>query len=179
MRWVYKVISLCMVMLCFSDNAGAQSYMKPWAIDYLSNFTSNLPKGRNVSTYLIKGKYTVGRNIISYSDDTVLLDDMPYVIFRPIMDIASGYASGYAFYGLNGIKLIEVSRSPYFIYINEKAGYIVSFLNNSRKSLVLRDDKFPNTLVNEIVRFQLIDRGITINEQAEERFIRFHPLPGK
>ena len=108
---------------------------------------------------------------ITLKHDTVFLKKAPYAMFKkdqpqPVQ---------YSVCALNGKELIDIHDSR--IVVKGQQTYVVTFLNDRRQAMIIKDKDFPRSFIKEMVHDHLISKGASVSRLPELRFINTHPMP--
>ena len=107
--------------------------------------------------------FTLSAQKVTEKKDTLFAGKTPYGLLKK----GNAQPLRYTIYNLKGVEQIELHSGR--IEIKGKPGYVVTFLNNQMQAMILKDDQFPKTFLNEVVYRKLII-GNTINK-VNRRFI--------
>ena len=107
----------------------------------------------------------------SIKNDTIFVGNKEYALFQ----LKS--KKQYYIQSVRGENLIEIHYTNE--YIKNKPMYVVYFLNDKKKaSLAINNhNNISRNIISEIVAYKLINNGISINEDVENKYIGSHPLP--
>lgn len=78
-------------------------------------------------------------------------------------------------HGLDGKKLIELHDSR--TDIKGKPGYVLTFLDDQKQCMVIKDAAYPVSLFKELTKYNLMCGDTTANREKKQAFIAAHPLP--
>ncbi len=103
--------------------------------------------------------------------DTIINGKNAYAIFKK----GNSKPLRYFICSLEGKELAEAHYSR----INDKGRqlYVLTFLNDHKQAMINKQADFPLSFIKEIVKCNLIDNGLAINNQSELQFIATHSLP--
>jgi len=128
-------------------------------------------KNRLLFIALVFTSYSTLAQNVSLKKDTILSGKKAYAIFKK----NNSTPSRYFIYSLAGKELMEI----HYGHINEKEKplYIITFSNDHKQAMIGKQPGFPKSLILEIVKYNLIDNGLAINDRSELQFIKAHSLP--
>jgi len=108
---------------------------------------------------------------VSLKKDTILVGNKPFALLQENV----GKRKHCYINSFNGDQLIEVHNAR--IEIKGKPADVVTFLNDKRQAMVVKQNPFPLLLIKELVKHNIIINGIVIDTHAETLFINIHQLP--
>ncbi len=113
---------------------------------------------------------TFGQSV-SLKKDTIMVNRKPYALFKKTHE----QPLKYIVYALGGLDLLEIHAGR--VEIKGRPGYVVTFLNNSKQAMITKDSHFPISFFREMVKYDLVKNGASINETRALQFIKAHPMP--
>lgn len=108
---------------------------------------------------------------VTLKHDTIFANKNPYAIFKK----GKTQPLRYAIYSFDDKALMKLHSGR--IDIKGLPGYVVTFLNDRKQGMVIKDGNFPLPFIREIVKYNVINTGSSVNAQSESEFIKAHPLP--
>ena len=108
---------------------------------------------------------------VSLKNDTIYANKLPYALLKRVQ----AKSVGYSVLALDGTRLMELHNAH--VDIKAKPAYVVTFLNDKKQGMVVSDAHFPVSFINEVVKYNVISKGASVNEQSELQFLKVHPLP--
>lgn len=107
----------------------------------------------------------------SLKKDTILVSNKPFALFQK----STGQFKQYYLKSLEGEERIEMHNAR--IELKGKAALVVTFLNDHRQAMVVRQNPFPLSLIKELLKYNIIINGGVIDTRFETQFINTHQLP--
>jgi len=108
---------------------------------------------------------------ITLKKDTILIGNKPFALLQE----SKGQFKRYYINSLYGEQLIEMHNSR--IEIKGKPAYVVTFLNDHRQAMVVKQNPFPLSLIRELLKYNIMIGGDVIDTRSETLFINTHQLP--
>lgn len=107
---------------------------------------------------------------VTLKRDTIFTNKIPYAIWEQ----GKNKRVGDCITSLTGKRLIEIHSSH--INIKNRPGYVVTFSNDRKQAMIIKDAHFPVSFIKEIVKLKMV-KDSSVDVQAEARFIKQHSLP--
>ncbi len=108
---------------------------------------------------------------ISLRKDTLYSDDEKYALFTKSPE----QPYKYSVLGLDGAPLLTIHNGR--IEVDGRPGYIITFENDKRQGIIGALPGFPQSVLAELVKSRLVEKGEFINVVAKAEFLNNHPLP--
>lgn len=108
---------------------------------------------------------------VSIKKDTIFKGKAAYALFKKSK-------TGPVHYFINSVDGKELMEAHYS-HLDDKGKplFVVTFLNDHQQAMVIKQPGFPASFIKEIVRYDLINNGSSIDPQRELRFINAHHVP--
>jgi hypothetical protein len=108
---------------------------------------------------------------VSLKKDTIFKGKTVYGMFKKSKAKPVRYFINF----IDGNALMDIHCSH--LDVKGKPLYVVTFLNDHKQAMITKQPGFPTSFIKEVVKYNLVNNGSSVDPGPETQFINAHPMP--